>query len=59
MADFAQNGVIGTLHNLRNRSTQELEEELAEFAVDTPMALLLPCLYSELQGEHYPRSLKS
>lgn len=50
MADFAQNGVIGTLHNLRNRSTEELESELVEFSSDTPMSLLLPCLYSELEG---------
>ena len=50
MADFAQNGVIGTLHNLRNRSTEELEAELVEFSQDTPMSLLLPCLYSELEG---------
>jgi len=50
MADFAQNGVIGTLHNLRNRSTEELEAELMEFSKETPMALLLPCLYSELEG---------
>lgn len=50
MADFAQNGVIGTLHNLRNRSTEELESELVAFSTDTPMSLLLPCLYSELEG---------
>lgn len=50
MADFAQNGVIGTLHNLRNRSTEELEAELVRFSGDTPMSLLLPCLYSELEG---------
>lgn len=50
MADFAQNGVIGTLHNLRNRSTEELESELVGFSDDTPMSLLLPCLYSELEG---------
>ena len=50
MADFAQNGVIGTLHNLRNRSTEELEADLVRFSADTPMSLLLPCLYSELEG---------
>lgn len=50
MADFAQNGVIGTLHNLRNRSTDDLEAELVEFSKETPMSLLLPCLYSELEG---------
>lgn len=50
MADFAQNGVIGTLHNLRNRSTDELEEELVEYSQESPMTLLLPCLFSELEG---------
>ncbi|GAA5507474.1 glycosyl transferase [Novipirellula caenicola] len=50
MADFAQNGIIGTLHNLRNRSTEELEAELVEFSAETPMSLLLPCLFSELEG---------
>jgi glucosyl-3-phosphoglycerate synthase len=50
MADFSQNGIIGTLHNLRNRSTEELESELVEFSAETPMSLLLPCLYSELEG---------
>ena len=50
MADFAQNGVIGTLHNLRNRSTDDLEAELQTFSAETPMTLLLPCLYSELEG---------
>lgn len=50
MADFAQNGVIGTLHNLRNRSTEDLESDLQKFAAETPMTLLLPCLYSELEG---------
>lgn len=50
MADFSQNGVIGTLHNLRNRSTEDLEADLQQFSTDTPMTLLLPCLYSELEG---------
>lgn len=50
MADFSQNGIIGTLHNLRNRSTEELESELVQFSSETPMSLLLPCLYSELEG---------
>ncbi len=50
MADFSQNGIIGTLHNLRNRSTEELESELVQFSAETPMSLLLPCLFSELEG---------
>ena len=50
MADFSQNGIIGTLHDLRNRTTEDLESELVQFSTETPMSLLLPCLYSELEG---------
>ena len=50
MADFHQNGVITTLHNLSDRSVEDLEKELVEFAKTRPMALVLPCLYSELEG---------
>jgi glucosyl-3-phosphoglycerate synthase len=50
MADYAQNGVIGTLHNLRNKSTEQLEAELTGFSKDLPMTLLLPCLFSEMEG---------
>ena len=50
MADFAQGGAIGTLHNLRHRSLEELEQELVAASAETPMSLVLPCLYSELEG---------
>ncbi len=50
MADFYQNGVITTLHNLSKRPVEELEAELLEFSKLRPMALVLPCLYSELEG---------
>jgi glucosyl-3-phosphoglycerate synthase len=55
MADFFQNGSIATLHNLRKRPIEELEEELQGFARQNPMALILPSLYSELEGEALPR----
>ena len=48
MSDFFQNGIITTLHNLTNRDVDALEAELAAFARDCPMTLVLPCLYSEL-----------
>ena len=51
MADFFQNGVVTTLHKLRNRSVEELEAELYTFSKTNPMALILPSLYSELEGE--------
>ena len=51
MADFHQNGVISTLHNLSNRSLDEIEKELREYSKDAPIELILPSLYSELDGE--------
>lgn len=50
MSDFFQNGRIATLHNLGNRPIEELEAELMEMGKQKPMCLILPCLYSELEG---------
>ncbi len=50
MADFFQNGVITTLHNLTQRPVEELEAELMSFRHKRPLSLVLPCLYSELEG---------
>ena len=50
MGDFYQNGIITTLHNLSDRTVEELEKELVRFSRVRPMALVLPCLYSELEG---------
>ncbi len=50
MGDFYQNGVITTLHNLSKRPVEDLEKELVKFSKVRPMALVLPCLYSELEG---------
>ena len=50
MGDFYQNGVVTTLHNLRKRPYEELEEQLLHFSKNRPMSLILPCLYSELEG---------
>ena len=57
MADFYQNGVITTLHNLSNRPLEDVETELVEYAKERPLGLLLPSLYSELEGEALPRIL--
>jgi len=54
MGDFYQNGIITTLHNLSHRSLEELERKLTEFAERRPMALILPSLYSELEGAALP-----
>ena len=49
MTDFFQNGIITTLHNLCDRPLADLHEDLLRFAQERPMALILPCLYSELE----------
>ncbi len=54
MSDFYQNGIITTLHNLSNRSLRELETELTVFSRMRPMSLILPSLFSELEGEALP-----
>ena len=48
MADFYQNGVITTLHNLSRRPVEDIESELKDFSSKRTMGLVLPCLYSEL-----------
>ena len=50
MGDFYQNGIITTLHNLVRRPVEDLEAELMEFRKARPMSLVLPSLYSELEG---------
>jgi len=58
MADFFQNGEITTLHKLSNRSIESMEQELSTFANDYPMALILPSLFSELEGNALPNIVK-
>lgn len=50
MADFCQTGSITTLHKLGKPNLELLEQELAVHAKTCPIALVLPCLYSELEG---------
>lgn len=50
MADFYQNGIITTLHNLSDRPVEDLEEDLVRFSKKRPLGLLLPSLFSELEG---------
>ncbi|WP_372780823.1 glycosyl transferase [Litorivivens sp.] len=51
MGDFYQSGSIATLHNLVDRPLEALEAELCQFSHTRPMSLVLPSLFSELQGE--------
>ncbi len=49
MGDFHQTETISTLHRLKKDNVDQLEEQLNEFVQSRPIALVLPCLYSELQ----------
>ena len=50
MADFHQSGAITTLHRLGNPDLDRLEDELLTYSRSRPVALVLPCLHSELGG---------
>ena len=50
MSDFFQNGNVSTLHNLTRRSVEDMEAELTSFGQRRPIGLVLPSLYSELNG---------
>jgi glucosyl-3-phosphoglycerate synthase len=54
MADFYQNGIVTTLHNLESRNIDDLESELVGFSDRRPMGLILPSLFSELEGKALP-----
>lgn len=50
MSDFKQNGPITTLHRLPGYSLEKIESDLRRFAKRSPMTLILPSLFSELEG---------
>ena len=54
MSDFYQDGTISTLHDFGTKSTKDLEKELLKFSKERKMELILPCLYSELEGSALP-----
>jgi glucosyl-3-phosphoglycerate synthase len=51
MADFHQSGVIATFHKLGKTNLKKIESELAWYSKERPIALVLPSLYSELEGD--------
>lgn len=54
MSDFYQVGVVATFHRLGSQNLDKLEEELSWYSHERPIALVLPCLYSELSGDALP-----
>ena len=51
MADFHQSGAIATFHKLGKTNLEKIEEELFWYSKERPIALVLPSLYSELEGK--------
>jgi glucosyl-3-phosphoglycerate synthase len=50
MSDFFQNGVITTLHRLGREPLESLETRLEAYRSVNRVALVIPCLISELDG---------
>ena len=55
MGEFSQNGVVANLHDFSTRTTDQIEKDLEKFSKSRPMELILPCLYSELEGDALPK----
>ena len=55
MSDFSQNGIISTLHDFGTKSVSDIEKELKNFSKERKMELILPSLYSELEGDALPK----
>ena len=51
MSDFFQTGIVTTLHKLGKEDIERIEAELTWYAHERPIALILPYLYSELEGD--------
>lgn len=51
MSDFYQTGVVATFHKLGKLNLEKIEAELSWYSNERPIALVLPSLYSELEGE--------
>ena len=54
MGDFYQNGIITTLHNLGQRPISEMHQDLIKFSRTRPLGLILPALFTELEGKALP-----
>jgi glucosyl-3-phosphoglycerate synthase len=51
MADFYQTGVVATFHKLGKINLEKIESELTWYAQERPIALVLPSLFSEIEGD--------
>jgi glucosyl-3-phosphoglycerate synthase len=54
MSEFYQTGLVATFHQFGNQNLERLEKELLGISPQRPIALVLPSLYSELEGPALP-----
>jgi glucosyl-3-phosphoglycerate synthase len=59
MGDFFQSGVVSTLHRLGEMDLETLERQLREYSNHRPIALVLPAVFTEFEGEAMPKILKA
>jgi len=57
MGDFHQSGEITTLHRFGGRDIFKLESEIKKLSRLRPIALVLPVIFSELEGTALPKIL--
>ena len=58
MTDFSQDGIVTNLHDFKIRKTEEFEKELKHISNNKNLELILPCLYSELEGKALPKIIE-
>ena len=54
MGDFHQAGEITTLHRFKDMDVAKLESEIKKLSRLRPIALVLPTIFSELEGKALP-----
>jgi glucosyl-3-phosphoglycerate synthase len=51
MADFHQGSILPTFHRLGESKLEKIEAELSWYSQERPLALVLPSLFSEMEGK--------
>lgn len=58
MGDFYQSGEITTLHRMGDGHSERLEADLVRYSRRRPVALVLPTIFAELEGEALPKIIQ-
>ena len=54
MSDFYQHRLVTTLHQLADPNFDDQQEQLKRYTKDKPITLVMPALYSEVEGPALP-----